>query len=160
MEPVTLTWIAFESRSALLASMECEAIATELLTADPRSWGFFKLSGDNILVVGYADLGLLPIAAQWNGSLFVGIDEILVGFDMENFCKKFSYRMPSVFHEFLSFENQLIVRDEIGFVGISHEGKELWCCLTSGPVKSFSIEGRQIRGETIDGDIFDIYMPS
>ncbi len=159
MHIVAPTWTRVESKSALSAAIADQTVAGELLTEDPCAWGYFSLPGRKVLVVGYADLGLVPVAALTHSSLLVGVDEVLAGFDSVTHDKLFSYRMPSVFHEFISLADPIIVRDEIGFVGISSDGEERWCSLTSGPIKKFTIERGRISGETIDDDSFAIAIP-
>ncbi|HNN46915.1 MAG TPA: hypothetical protein PKN34_12755, partial [Azospira sp.] len=106
------------------------------------------------------DLGLLPVAVLFDDRLLVGVDEVLASFDVDTLQKQFSYRMPTVFHEFVSLAAPIIVRDEVGFVGISANGKECWCSLTSGPIRKFAIEHGHILGETIDYEPFDFAIPS
>lgn len=153
-------WNAVESKSALLSALANEEVASELVTADPNSWGFFNSPSGKVLVVGYANLGLPPVAALFDCRLLVGVDEVLASFDMNTLQRQFVYRMPSVFHEFVSLAEPIIVRDEIGFIGISKDGKECWSSLASGPIKTFAIEHGHIRGETIDDEPFDFAIPS
>ena len=159
MNSVAPTWTGVESRSALASAVADQAVASELVTEDPNAWGFFRLPSGKVLVVGYADLGLLPVAVLSENRLLVGVDEVLASFAADTLEKQFSYRMPSVFHEFVSLADPFVVRDEIGFVGISADGKERWCSLTSGPIKKFAIEHGRIFGETIDDEQFVIGIP-
>lgn len=160
MNIVAPLWASVDSKSALSGAIADQAVAGELMTEDPNEWGFFSLPGGKVLVVGYADLGLVPVAALVQGRLLIGIDEVLAGFDPVTHEKRFSYRMPSVFHEFVSLADPIIIRDEIGFVAISSDGEEQWCSLTSGPIKRFAIESGRIVGETIDDESFAIPIPS
>jgi len=159
MNPVAPSWTAAESKSALMSAIADDGAADSLITADPNSWGFFRLPNGKIFVVGYANLGLLPVAAVINNRLLIGVGEVLAGFDVDNFQRKFSYRMPSVFHEFVSLTEPIVVRDEIGFVGISSDGEERWNFLTNGPINRFSIENGRLHGETIDGESFEFAIP-
>jgi len=160
MNTVAPSWNAVESKSALLSAIADKEVANELVTADPNSWGFFRLPSGKILVVGYADLGLSPVAVLFDSCLLVGVDEVLASFDMDTLQRQFAYRMPSVFHEFVSLADPIIVRDEIGFIGISKGGKECWSSLASGPIKRFAIEHGHILGETMDDEPFDFAIPS
>ena len=160
MNTLAPSWNAFESKSALLSAIADEEVAGELVTADPNSWGFFRSPSGRVLVVGYANLGLPPLVAVFDGRLLVGIDEVLASFDMDTLQRHFAYRMPSVFHEFVSLADPIIVRDEIGFIGISKDGVECWSSLASGPIKMFAIEHGHILGETIDDEPFDFAIPS
>jgi hypothetical protein len=160
MNSVVPSWTGVESKSALSSAIADQIVAGKMVTADPNAWGFFKLPSGKVLVVGYADLGLLPVAVLFHNRLLVGVDEVLESFDADTLEKQFSYRMPAVFHEFVSLADPIIVRDEIGFVGISADGKECWCSLTSGPIKKFAIEHGRIHGETIDDEPFAFAIPS
>lgn len=160
MKIVAPLWISVESKSALSDAIADQSVAGELMTENPSAWGFFSLPGGKVLVVGYADLGLVPVAALSQSRLLVGVDEVLAGFDPVTNEELFLYRMPSVFHEFISLSDPIIVRDEIGFVGISSDGEERWCLLTSGPIKKFTVEHGLIVGETIDDESFAIPIPS
>ncbi len=159
MNSVAPSWIGVDSKSALSSAIAEQSVGRELVTADPNAWGFFRLASGKVLVVGYANLGLLPVAVLIDNRLLVGVDEVLAGFDAATLEKQFCYRMPSVFHEFVSLADPIVVRDEIGFVGISADGKECWCYLTSGPIKKFAMENGHIIGETIDDEPFAIAIP-
>lgn len=160
MNKVSLPWTAVESKSALESAVANEVGTGELLTADPNEWGFFRLPNGKVFVVGYANLGLMPIAVLIGNRLLVGIDEVLDSFDIDTGQRKFSYRMPSVFHEFISLADPIVVRDEIGFVAISADGEEFWSFVTSGPIRRFSIDHGMIHGETIDDEPFEFTIPS
>lgn len=155
-----MPWTPVDSRSALLNAIADEGPTSELVTADANEWGFFRLPNDKILVVGYADLGLLPMAVMLDNHLLVGIDEILACLDVNTLERKFFYRMPSVFHEFISLADPIIVRDEVGFVALSGNGNERWKFLTSGPINKSYVEGRRLYGETIDDEQFEFLIPS
>lgn len=143
-----------------MSAIADEEMVAELVTADANSWGFFRLCSGKILVIGFADLGLSPVAVQVGNRLFVGIDELVTSFHVNTFQRQFSYRMPTVFHEFVSLEDPIVVRDEIGFVGLSPDGEERWTFLMSGPISEFSIERGHVRGETIDREPFDFAIPN
>lgn len=160
MDQIALTWNEVESKSTLTNVIVGAAVADEILTEDPKRWGFFKLPNENILIIGYANLGLSPVATLVGHRLFVGIDEVVACFDVNTLQRRFSYRLPTVFHEFISLSNRIIVRDEIGFVGISPEGEECWKFFTSGPIRKFFIEPNRVYGETIDDEPFEFAIPS
>lgn len=159
MNQADLSWVPCGSKGELMQALANEAISAELVTEDPNFWGFFKINGQ-ALVVGYANIGLCPLAIIENGRLLVGINEILAGFDVNalQLQLKFCYRMPSVFHEFISLSNPIIVRDEIGFVGIAPDGIERWKYLLDGPIDKFSIEKGWIHGRTLD-ESFEFQIP-
>lgn len=99
------------------------------------------------------------MAVRFHDWSLVGIDEVLASLDANILGIKFSYLMPSVFHEFVYLSDPIVVRDEIGFVAVSIDGQECWRFLTSGPIKKFSIEGGSIVGETIDNESFAFAIP-
>jgi len=154
MSFITIPWTSADSKSALTSYLADKDVAVKLETHDANTWGFFKLPIGKFLQVGYADLGLLPVATVVNDRLLVGIDELLAGYDSSTLEQVFLYRMPSIFHEFVSLSDPLIVRDEVGFVGISLDGTERWKYLTNGPIDDFEIVGNRIRATTIDGETF------
>ncbi len=160
MEFISVSWTSVESKNALGSLLAKEGATNELATADPTTWGFFPLPNGKKLVVGYANLGLIPVAAVVNGHLLIGIDEILACFDLNTLQRTFTYRMPSVFHEFVSLNDPVIVRDEVGFICISATGVEIWAFLTNGPINQFTIEGAFICGVTIDDEPFKFAIPS
>lgn len=160
MNQIALPWIPAESKSALFSAIVDEMAATEMVTSDANEWGFFRLPSGRILVVGYANLGLLPVATVTNNHLLVGIDEILACYDVDTLQRKFFYHMPSVFHEFVSLANPIIARDEVGFVAISADGGECWKFLTNGPISNFSFESGRLFGETVDNERFEFSIPS
>ncbi|WP_218080303.1 hypothetical protein [Anthocerotibacter panamensis] len=160
MEFISVSWTSVESKNALSNFLAKEGATSELATADPNTWGFFPLPNGKKLVVGYANLGLTPVATVVNGHLLIGINEILAGFDLNTLQRTFIYRMPSVFHEFVSLKDPVIVRDEVGFICISATGVERWALLTNGPINQFTIEGAFIRGVTIDDEPFKFAIPS
>lgn len=160
MNVVNISWTLVESKSALNVTIEGNRVVGHLETTDANTWGFFHLPFGRVFTVGYANLGLRPIAVFYGGYLFVGIDELLAGYNAGDLKQKFVYRMPSVFHEFVSFAEQLIIRDEIGFIGISLDGTEKWKRLFHAPIDKFKIEEYSINGCTIDGENFSIPLPA
>jgi len=84
----------------------------------------------------------------------------LVGYDVSSRSIIFKYTMPTVFHEFVRFEkDELIVRDEIGFVGISYDGDERWnFCIDV--IANYEINQSIICGKTEEGESFKFSIPS
>lgn len=159
MNCVLVSWTSSESRCELLNTILNQDVAGELATEDANSWGFFKLPSNRLLVVGYANIGLFPVAVLSEDRLLVGINEVLASFDAHTLEKQFSYRMPTVFHEFLSVVDPILVRDEVGFVSISADGKERWRFFTGGPINNFVIDNKSIIGDTIDNESFAFDIP-
>lgn len=160
MEFIKIPWMSVGSKNNLAATCDPKKVFNQLVTVDANEWGFFKLPNGKLLVVGYAALGLVPQGIISNGNFLMGIDEVLSSFDVNTLGDKFSYRMPSIFHEFVSLDELIVVRDEVGFVAISDGGVEVWKFLTNGPINEFFIESGKIYGNTIDGEQFNFSVPS
>jgi hypothetical protein len=160
LNSMALPWTRIESRQELPGVLAGQTIGCELVTDDANEWGYFKLPDGKFFLVGYANLGLPPVALIADKRLFVGINEVLACFDTETLEKRFSYRMPSVFYEFISLSSTIIVLDEIGFVGLSSDGQERWSFVVDGPVKKFIFDNGHIHGETIDDELFEFEVPS
>jgi len=91
--------------------------------------------------------------------MLVGINECLVCYDLTIGIKCFSFRMPLVFHEFIEIGDPLIVRDEMGFVGIAQDGTELWKLGIEGIVESYTVTSSKISGQTTEGSRFSFELP-
>jgi hypothetical protein len=152
-------WIPCESRNTLVAQMPPSACEI-LITDSPNSWGFIVFESNVFIPIGYAAMGLLPVAVKHENRIFIGIDELLIGYDEAGQFCLFKYKMPTVFHEFVRFDqDELIVRDEIGFVGISYAGKELWnYCIDV--IANYEIKESTILGKLDDGENFEFIIPS
>ena len=96
-------WVPCDSHSALVARLPPNACEL-LMTDSPNSWGYLVLDSDVIMPIGYADMGLLPLAVRHGERIFVGIDELLVGYDRPSRSILFKYKMPTVFHEFVRWK--------------------------------------------------------
>lgn len=154
-----LTWVPCDSRHDMEARTFERKVVGSLLTSDSTAWGYFRTAEGWYLNVGYANIGLMPQAVLIGQRMLVGINECLVGYDLSIGAAYFSYRMPLVFHEFLAVGDPIIVRDEMGFVGIAPDGRELWRFGTEGVVESFVITSANIRGKTIAGAHFLFELP-
>ncbi|SCU75047.1 conserved hypothetical protein [Cupriavidus necator] len=131
-----LKWVACDYRSDMEARTSGEKVVGTLLTSDANTWGYFQTPEGWHLNVGYANIGLMPQAILAGPCMLVGINECLAGYDLSIGTARFFYRMPLVFHEFVQIGNPLIVRDEVGFVGIAPDGSELWKFCTEGLSKA------------------------
>jgi hypothetical protein len=151
-------WVPCDSRNTLVAQLPPNACEL-LITESPNSWGYMVFDSNVIVPIGYADMGLLPVAVKHEDRIFVGIDELLVGYDGSSLSCLFKYKMPTVFHEFVRFDqNELIVRDEIGFVGISYAGDERWnFCIDV--IADYEINQSTILGKTEEGENFEFTIP-
>jgi len=136
-----------------------EKVVGTLLTSDANTWGYFQTAGGWHLDVGYANIGLVPQAVLVDQRMLVGVNECLVGYDLSVGTAYFSYRMPLVFHEFVEVGDPLIVRDEMGFVGIAPDGSELWKFGTEGGVESYTVTTSNISGKTTEGSRFSFELP-
>ncbi|WP_156173965.1 hypothetical protein [Cupriavidus basilensis] len=133
--------------------------AGTLLTCDVNTWGYVQTPEGSHLNVGYANLGLVPQAVLDGQRMLVGINECLVCYDLTIGIKCFSFRVPLVFHEFIEIGDSLIVRDEMGFVGIAQDGTELWKLGTEGVVESYTVTSSKISGQTTEGSRFSFELP-
>lgn len=152
-------WVPCDSRSALIAQKSKNA-CEQLITESPNSWGYMAFESGTIIPIGYADMGLLPVAVMHGNKIFVGVDELIAAYNWPSNTRHFKYKMPTVFHEFVRFDrDELIVRDEIGFVGISYDGDEHWkFCVDT--IASYEIKEMIIFGETEEGQVFKFTIPS
>ncbi|WP_150661923.1 hypothetical protein [Pandoraea sputorum] len=135
-------------------------IVGTLLTSDANTWGYIDTQEGKRLNVGYANLGLVPQAMLVGHLMFVGINECLACYDVSRCAMHFFYRMPFVFHEFVAIDNLLIIRDEIGFVGISLDGDEIWKFVTDGVIENYEMTSSKIKGWTTDGSSFSYQIPT
>jgi len=151
-------WVPCESYAALVAALPKNACEL-LTTSDANSWGYITFDSDAIIPIGYADIGLLPLGVKRGNRIFIGIDELLVGYCSSQ-AVLFRYKMPTVFHEFVRFDQDgLIARDEIGFVGVSYDGDERWnFCIDV--IASYEIDRSTILGKTEEGESFKFTIPS
>jgi hypothetical protein len=131
-----------------------EKVVGALLTSDANTWGYVHTPDGWHLKIGYAKIGLVPQAMLVGQHLFVGINECLIAYDLSVGENCFSYRMPLVFHEFVEVGDSLIVRDEMGFVCIARDGRELWKFGTEGVVDSYTVTSSKICGSTTQGSRF------
>lgn len=155
-----LRWIPCASYADMDAQGSKVLVIDTLQTDDPNSWGYFQTPDGSHINVCYANVGLIPQAVAIDGRVIVGIDERLVGYDLSNHTIYFSCRMLFIFHEFVEIsDSSLIVRDEIGFIGLAHDGTELWKFCTEGIIDSFAITPYNISGKTMDGDNFTFDLP-
>jgi hypothetical protein len=136
-----------------------QEVVGRLLTSDTNAWGYFETSEGGYMNVGYANIGLKPQGVILGQLLLVGINECLVGYDLSARAAHFSYRMPLVFHEFVDVGDSLIVRDEMGFVGIALDGGELWKFDAGGVVANYVITSSDISGKTLEGLHFSFKLP-
>jgi hypothetical protein len=154
-----LTWVPCDSRSDMEARTSGKRVVGTLLTSDSNTWGCFQMAEGWYLNVGYADVGLMPQAVLIGQRMLVGVNERLVGYDLSAGKAYFSYRMPWMFHEFVEVCDRLIVRDEMGFVGLAPDGSELWKFVTEEVVESYTVTSSSISGKTTEGSLFSFELP-
>lgn len=157
-QPSSGRWTCCESRSTLAsqAPSDFEMVETE----SPNSWGYVRFEPDLVIPVAYADIGLQPLAVRLGEQVLIGIDELLVSYDCASHSTLFKYRMPTTFHEFVRFDqHEFIVRDEVGFVGISYSGVERWVfCVDM--ISSYVVDQSLIVGVTVEGERFRFRIPN
>ncbi len=159
MENAHGKWVPCDSRAELLSKLHADALDF-LITDNPSCWGHLDFCGYRIVPVGFSGMGLVPVGARFKDRIFVGIDEVLVGYDWRTKALLFRYKMPTVFHEFIRFDcDGLIVRDEIGFVGVSYNGAERWIFCV-GVIANYEIRDSTIVGTTDEGESFEFTIPS
>lgn len=153
-----IQWICIESRDDLDSILNNNY---KIIEADnSNTWGYFQFGSGEIIPIGYENLGLRPMSVLLGDKAFIGINELLIGYDIHNKYEFFKYKMPTLFHEFVRFDKtEFIVRDEIGFVGISYMGDERWSFLID-IINTYSIKKSTITGVTIEGETFNILIPS
>lgn len=156
-----LNWVPCDSHNGMEACVPKSAVIDTLVTSDANTCGYFKTpTGDQYIQVGYASVGLSPQALLLGQRLFIGIDECFVGYDLSNRTRCFSYRMPMLFHEFSEIGDPLIIRDEMGFVGMTQDGNEIWKFMTEGVIESYTITPVNIYGVTTEGLKFLFELPA
>ena len=152
-------WVSCDSRNALFAQLPpnaCQLVVTD----SANRWGYLIFDSAIIIPVGYADMGLIPFAVRFCNKVFVGIDELLVGYEWSSRSILFKYKMPTIFHEIVRFDvDEMIVRDEIGFVGISYVGIERWS-FSIDAIANYEIAESLIFGRTEEGESFKFIIPS
>ncbi len=135
-----ITWTHCDSRAGLearLAGMSGKVFEM-LTTKDANTWGYVNL-GDACIPLGYANLGLTPQVSVWDSLIIVGISQIVACYDSTTGRILYRYDMPTVFHEFVVFgENYYLIRDEIGFVGLSYAGAEVWSASCGDIIRGLS----------------------
>ena len=163
-----ITWIPCESYSDMktrIASLPGSKCFEIIQAEDSRSWGFFALrkphSKTPVLLqpIGYADIGLPPEAVRFSNQLLIGVNEKIVVVDVTQGTETFTYRMPTIFHEFLSVNSSgILARDEIGFILLSWKGEERWR-YCKDIIDSYKISGNKISFSTIEGEHFHVHFP-
>jgi len=150
------TWLLCDSRQDAI-TREPNAVS-EITTSDPDTWGLLYV-GDLAFRVGFTDVGLVPEVHHDATGTLIGIGELLVAFDVSGKNQLFLYKMPTIFHEFLTVnERGLLVRDETGFILLSRNGEEIWSYCPD-LLGSFELADGIIRGETIEGAPFSVRVP-
>jgi hypothetical protein len=153
-------WMPCDSRSDMRSRTSGRSVLDELETSGANTWGYFEIPQGLQLNIGYADVGLEPKSVLVGDKILIGIDECLACYDISTHSKCFSYQMPWIFHEFVAIGDPLIVRDEMGFVCLTLEGKELWKFGTPGIIESYKVSMEQIIGKTTDGQSFVFDRPA
>jgi hypothetical protein len=138
-------------------------ILDPVITEDANSWGFLTIDNEekNIFIpIGYANVGPIPQVVQVYDVILIGINEKLMGVDIEKLLTKFCYRLPTIFHEFIEFnENYFVIRDETGFICLSYQGTEIWEFIADDIIDTFEIQHGIIIGYTLEGKEFQFKIP-
>jgi hypothetical protein len=125
-----------------------------------NTWGYFFLKDENLCIpIGFSGVGLSPEIMVRNAMVLIGITDEIIGCDLESGKEKFRFIVPSVFHEFLDFEGDLIVfQDETGFVGLSLNGSVKWMKLCDDVVGNYTLQDGVISGKTVGGESFEFVV--
>lgn len=148
-------WVDDFSKSSLISKFPDDDFIFCEENAD--CWGrvFFDSHG---FLVGYRNIGIKPVGIDVDDQVLVGINGFLISRSEFDKGKNFIYSMPFVFQEFALIENDLlVVRDEIGFVGLRLDGNEVWK-FCPGTIESYTVDGRRLRGVTEEGEVFDLQI--
>jgi len=125
-----------------------------LVGHEANAWGY-ATRDTTVLPIGYANLGLIPDVMGSDATIFVGSSETVTAIDARTGGTIFAFDMPTVFHEFIRIEHDLLlVRDEIGFIALSHQGEEKWQGLCADVIEDYEIDGAVITGRTLEGPEF------
>jgi len=147
-----------EARLQTVQGLKCE----RLVTREANTWGYLTLEaeGSVVIPIGYSDVGMTPRIWTKEEAAIVGINEAVVGYNLFTGLVRFKYEMPTVFHEFIrDNDNGVIVRDETGFVGLSHEGREDWKFCEEDIINRYDVSASLITGETLEGYKFRFEIP-
>jgi hypothetical protein len=150
----TIKWVSMASKNELNEYLSKKNSITELSDIDANTWGYFEIKNDQFLKIGYVNVGLKPQAILFDEAIYIGINEIFVGYQKDFKKKIFSYKMPTIFHEFINLSDSLIIRDEVGFIGLSRNGEQNWIFLVNGPIEEYNITECLIEGKTMDNETF------
>lgn len=152
-------WIECDSRSDLETRIKFleNRIFEFLVCEEPNTWGYLQSNSENFIVpIGYCNIGLQPSFHENDGSLFIGISEVLACYSTGLGTVSFKYRMPTVFHDFiLSDSEHLIIQDEISFISLSHNGEENWVEPLPDTIEKYEVKGDYISGQTSQGQDFN-----
>lgn len=156
------TWISCDSKSDMIARTKSlnTRVFEELETEDANAWGIFysEVSG-YCIPISFFDAGLLPKQLVCGEAAFIGIADIVAGYELDSGRLSFKYRVPTVFHDFASIGSEMVVvQDETGFIGLDKTGKQRWIKLLSDIVEEYKISGSTIYGTTMDGDVFEFHI--
>ena len=151
-------WSKCDSKNDMdsrLSKME-GTVLDVLSTEDANSWGYFSIDNLKHIPIGYSNAGFMPKMRIKSDTVFIGISEILVGYQLYSGELIFKYKMPTLFHAFVCFkQNWFIVLDEIGFVSLSCDGTEKWVQLYEDVIESYKLKDNSISGKTLEGKIFN-----
>ncbi len=151
-------WINCDSRSDLEARLfRLTGKVFEASIADEsNTWGYIITENDIIIPIGFSNVGLVPKFYIHENVALVGVSGILSGYNLGTGKLTFTYQMPTVFHEFALFtDDDFIVQDEIGFVGLSYSGNEKWSKIYDDIIETYNINNGSITGRTLEGTKFN-----
>lgn len=157
-------WDAADSKYDLqdrLARLDVATVLPTIESDEATACGLLTILGEKPLHVPicYSHVGIPPSAAVSNGLIAIGMGAEVVVVRKQNGEQVFRYQMPTTFHQFLPWGGEeLLCKDEIGFILLSADGEETWSFLLD-VIGHFEIESNSIKGETLEGQPFNTQLP-
>jgi hypothetical protein len=149
----------FRSRASIIAYAREENIADLIEESRSVNWGYFALPNSRLIIVGYNRTGLIPQAAIFDRHMYIGTGEFCVCYELRSGMRKFTFRMPFLFLDFVRFTPWLIVKNEIGFIGLNMMGEVSWSAILGDLIETYSLSGSRLEGRLLEGKAFDLKIP-
>jgi hypothetical protein len=153
------SWVNCDSPTDLkarLASLGGKVFEASIAD-ESNTWGYIAAENNILIPIGFSDVGLPPQLYIHKNIAVVGVSDTLSGYSVDTGKLLFTYHMPTVFHEFVLFtDDGFVIQDEIGFVGLSYSGSEIWSQIFDDMIETYSLKGSSITGETVEGTQFSI----
>jgi hypothetical protein len=151
-------WVNCDSRSDLDARLSClnGRVFESSIADESNTWGYMVVEDNIFIPIGFSDVGLPPEVYIYKKAVLVGVSDTLSGYSLDTGELIFTYKMPTIFHEFVLFADfGFIVQDEIGFVSLSYSGGERWSQICDDIIETYNVSNGSIIGETVEGTTFN-----